>query len=190
MSEPINPLEAGLPISADALNRLSAEVAARTVVRSTLVNVRQHSGGTLLSRKPRGLEPGPRRGGTVSSHPFKVIDASTVGPDAAKVRVTFGQVNSITPTIATVALDNATTPELTVVSGVVYLKINVDGSGLVTSVEVLNAASIPAETATEGYITIATVTVTSDAVTAINQSVTHSLGHQKCGTAVHNKWGV
>lgn len=180
MSEVIRTIGKDDPISADLINRIGDEIAARTVVRSNVVNVQQRSGGTVLAKKSSGLNPGPRRGGQTFIHPFKVLDASTTGPSVAKVRVIFGQVNSITPTMDGDDLDADPAPELIVVTGVVYLELTLDGAGLVTAVEVLNAATLPASTATEGYITLATVVVTSDQVTAINQSVTASLQYLRC----------
>ena len=125
---------------------------------------------------------------TVQGHPFLVSDVST--ESVAKVSVQFGQVNSVTPTIGGTALDNATTPELTVSTGVIYLKVEVDEDGLIVAATIHNAASIPANDADFGHITLATLAVTGAAITALNQSVTHSLGHQKCGTTTHNFWGV
>jgi hypothetical protein len=79
-----------------------------------------------------------------------------------------------------VALDTDPAPTLTVITGVVYLKVNLDANAIATSVEVLNAASLPASTATEGYITLATLTVAANAITALDQSVTHSLQFLRC----------
>ncbi len=148
------------------------------------VRVAGSSGGTTFSAAPGGLAA------VAAAHPFEVLDASTTGPAAAKVTVRFGQVNSVTPTTGGSAPDADPAPALTVVSGVVYLRVNLDVDGIVTSAEILSGATLPAQTETEGYLTLATVTVASDAVTAINQAVTHSLGHQLCGAAVHNFWGL
>lgn len=123
-----------------------------------------------------------------TSHPFKVINRST--ESAMKVEVRFGQVNSITPTINGTDLDADDTPTLTVVDGVVYLDVTVDGDGVAESVVVSSAVEIPEATATHGYITLASVAVEAGAVVTIYQSVTHSLGHQKCGATTHNFWGV
>jgi len=148
------------------------------------VRRRQWAGGTTLE-----AAPGVTLRDVAQGHPFLVTDAST--ESVAKVAVQFGQVNSITPTIGGVALDDASTPVLTVsTSGVIYLAVVVDVDGIVTAVTVNNAATLPAADATHGYITLATVAVSGAAITALNQSVTHSLGHQKCGTDIHNFWGV
>jgi len=179
--------EKGAPVSANTINRILEEMAASNLRGSGVGLIGKHSGGTVIRRKPRGLAPAVNLG-RAFAHPFLVYDASSGG--TPKVGVIFGQINSITPTIGGTALDNATPPELTVATGVVYLRAEVDGNGLVIAVIVANAAALPANTSTYGYITLATVTASGTEVTAISQSVTHSLGHQKCGTTTHNFWGV
>ncbi len=138
------------------------------------VRVRQWGSGTTIEAASAALLA------AAASHLFQVENASTSTP-AAKVRVRFGQVNSITPTIGGTALDADPAPTLTVISGVVYLQVNLDVDGLVATAVIANGAVLPAQTDTEGYLTLATVTVAADAVTAINQSVTHSLQHLFCG---------
>jgi hypothetical protein len=182
------PTQRGMPVSADAIDRLVGEVTARTVAAGSPGGLaQQRGGGTVIFRRPRGLFPAAARGGAFA-HPFRVADATTGG--TARVAVRFGQVNSITPTIGGVALDYSTPPTLVVISGVVYLRVNLDGDGLITSAIIGNAATLPAATSTEGYLTLATVTVAANAVASLAQSVTHSLGHQKCGSTVHNFWGL
>jgi hypothetical protein len=157
----------------DQLNRLRRAIIALQPCDSADIKANCTERGTThrLARRPIASE---------STHPFLVVDASTESPAAAKVTVIFGQVNSLTPTIATVALDTDPAPTLTVITGVVYLKVNLDANAIATSVEVLNAASLPASTATEGYITLATLTVAANAITALDQSVTHSLQFLRC----------
>lgn len=117
----------------------------------------------------------------LASYPFKVQKSAT-----AKVRVIFGQVNSITPTIGGTALDAASPPELTITtSGVVYLECSIDGSGNVTAVAVKNASSLPSASSSKAYITLATVTYSGGAVTAISQAVTTSLQCAKCGATTY-----
>jgi hypothetical protein len=174
----IGPVDKDDPISANSLNRLSQEVAARTVMG---IGVSQHSAGTLLARKLTGLDPAPRRG--ANSHPLKVIDASTGEPSpAAKVRVRFGQVNSITPSIGGIALDAdpSDPPVLTVASGLVYLALVLSEAGAITSASIHNDEELPATDDTHAYITLATVTVAANKVTAINQAVTASLQWLRC----------
>jgi hypothetical protein len=130
-----------------------------------------------------------KRGATTSDRlPFEVYDASTL--TEAKVGVFFGDVHSITPTMGGIALDTVPPPTMAVITGEIYLRVDLDGDGQVISASIGNAADLPANTETEGYRRLGTVTVTDVAVTAIAQAVTHSLEHQKCGTTVHNFWGV
>ncbi|WP_414664907.1 hypothetical protein [Horticoccus sp. 23ND18S-11] len=142
------------------------------------VRVREYAGGTVFE----AAEAVSRIAAQIG-HPFLVTDATT--ETTAKVAVQFGQVNSITPTIGGTALDDATPPVLTVASGIVYLAVVVDGTGLITSASIHNDTTLPAADATHGYITLATVTVASSAVTAINQAVSGSLQHLMCGEDVH-----
>ncbi|MBI5770851.1 MAG: hypothetical protein HZA93_23945 [Verrucomicrobia bacterium] len=124
--------------------------------------------------------------GDATDHPFLVRRFA-----AAKVTVVFGQVNSITPTIGGTAIGTDPAPQLTIAaSGVVYLDATLDVDGVVTAVAIATAAALPASTATHAYLTLATVTFASGAITALAQSVTHSLGHQKCGETTHNFWGL
>jgi hypothetical protein len=188
--------DAGMPPSAHAINQLIEEARAGAIGTGSSLLGQRRGGGALLLSRPRGLFPAERRG-LLLAHPFQVTDASTNA--GAAVRVRFGQVNSVTPTIddgGDTPLDTSPAPVLSVISGVVYLEVLLDEDGLVTSAEVLNAATLPdpveysESTPGKAYVTLATVTVADDAVTAINQSVTHSLGFQKCGEGVYNFWGL
>jgi hypothetical protein len=147
------------------------------------VRRRQWAGGTTFEAAPgvsfRAMDPG---------YPFKVEDVST--ETDALVSVQFGQVNSVTQTIGGVSLDNPTTPTLAVATGVVYLAVEVDEDGLVIAATIHNAAAKPANDATHGYVTLASVAVSSGVITALLPSVTHSLGYQKCSATVHNFWGL
>lgn len=136
----------------------------------------------------RTRSPGSTDNLAVQPFPFEVVDASSAG--AAKVSVTFGQVNSITPKIGGTALDAATPPLLTVITGVVYLNCTLDTAGVVTAVVVANAATQPANTATHGYITLANVTVASNAITALSQAVSYSLQCRRCGVSDIHFWAV
>lgn len=127
---------------------------------------------------------------TQIDHPFRLRNASTTAPAAAKVRVRFGQVNSITPTIDGVPLNAAEPPALTVVTGVIYLRVEVDVEGVVTAATIASAAELPADTATYGHLTIGEVTVADNKITVGYQSVTHSLQHRRCGVREHHWWGV
>lgn len=149
-----------------------------------VVITRSLSGTTISVAAARCTAPAE-----AESHPFKVFDASTSAP-AAKVRVVYGQVNSITPTIDGTALDDATPPMLTVVTGVIFLKVTFDLDGIVTAAIVGNAATLPSDDATHGHITLASVNVTDGVVTAISQSVTFSLACERCGVSYIHFWAV
>lgn len=184
-----NHIEPGSATSADGHNRLIEGIRG-TELRGP--GIARRGGGTLLMPRPTGLDPAGPRMMPAGLFPFKVSDASD--ETAAQVRVRFGQVNSMTPTIddgGLVALDSDPAPVLGVVSGVVYLDLTLDEeTGETTAAEVKSAGTLPAQTLTHAYLTLATVTVTGDAVTAINQAVTHSLGHRRCGVNDHHFWGL
>jgi hypothetical protein len=178
---------AGHPLSADDRNRIGSytrNVTPRSAGGKTAM-VKNFAGGSVTT-PIRRVQPWVPQ---FQTFPFWVYDASTA--IAAKVGVWFGQVNSVTPTIGGTALDNATPPVLSsLVSGVVYLKVLLNTDGTTASAEIHNAASLPAQTATEAYLTIATITVSGTNVTAINQSVTFSLGHERCGVSFQHFWGI
>ena len=116
--------------------------------------------------------------------PFKIVAVE----GSAKVTVVYGTVTgggaNIVPTIGGTSLADPTPPELTVVTGTVYLKATVDSAGTPTAVIIDNAASTPTDTSTLKYRTIGNVTVSGSTVT-ISQSVRTSLTLFICnGTAV------
>lgn len=136
------------------------------------------------------------------NHPFKGKKANkTDSPAAARVRVVFGAVNSVVPTIhdavtaADVPLDGTTdTPPrppvlATPTAGKVYLETVWSGAEpkILASAEVKHAASVPADDDTHGYQLLFTVTLNgaSDAVESIAQATTSSYNVQrtKCGSA-------
>ncbi len=183
---PLPIVEKGQQPSADDRNRIgehTRNLAPRTSGGKLMA--RSYPGGTIFTPldRPNPFLP------SFQAFPFWVYDASTA--IAAKVGVFFGQVNSITPTIGGTALDDSTPPTLgSLVSGVVYLKVLLNTDGTTASAEIHNAASLPAQTASAAYLTLATITVSGTTVTAINQSVTHSLGHERCGVSFQHFWGI
>lgn len=171
------------------VSRIIEEIRTRTISGGGMGLVRHHGSGILIGKRPTALLSASRRGG-LNLHPFKVSNATTE-EDGAQVKVRFGMVNSTTPTIDDVPLDDVPAPLLAVVTGVIYLAVTVDEEdGSIITATVENAAELPENTATEGYLALATVTVEDDAVTAIAQSVTHSLEHRRCGTNDHHFWGL
>lgn len=144
--------------------------------------------GTVPGRVPSAqLGSGPQD--LQVTHPFKVINASSGG--TAKVRVVFGQVNSVTPTIGGIPLDYIPPPLLAVYFDTkIILDVTVDGSGNVTAVDVNFASPLPPPTSTHAYLTLASVAASGSNVTAINQSVTQSLQMAKCGATTYYFGGV
>lgn len=183
-----------LPREPRAGDKLDASWGAQIV--RFLRSITPRSGpGVLVKLTANGATfSGAGPGNTTSemTHPFQVVDAST--ETQAKVRVVFGQVHSVTPTIGGDPLDADPDdpPLLNVENGVVYLAVVLDADDdyAITSASIHCDGTLPDEDATHGYITLATVTVDDGVLTAINQSVTHSLGHQKCGEDTHNFWAV
>lgn len=118
-------------------------------------------------------------------HSFQLFAVS----GAAKVTVANGSVvgggvNAI-PTIGGTSIATTPAPELTVVTGTVYLHATVDSAGVITALVIENAATTPTDTATEKYRTITSVTVSGTAVTIVSpQDVQTSLNLFICsGTA-------
>lgn len=124
-----------------------------------------------------------------AGHPFQVLNAST--STEPKVKVTFGQVNGITPTIGGYALDAdpKDPPLLAVVTGVVYLAVVLNVNGTITSASIHNAAELPENDVTHGYLGLAKVFVEKTNLKEINQIVSHSLGMRRCGVSDIHFWG-
>lgn len=179
MADTTRLLPAGAKPRGSDFNALRAQLISQRVTGSAGVLSSQFSGGSTLAAL--GLPPVVRRSQVT---PFRVLDASTSAP-AAKVTVYYGTVNGFVPTIGGTSIFSAPPPELTVVTGTVYLDATVDAAGTVTAVIITNAASTPSDTSTHKYRTVASVTVASNAVTAIGQSAMSSLTLYVCnGTAI------
>lgn len=109
------------------------------------------------------------------------LDTVTVWP---------GDVENIIPTIGGTLINAATPPQLTVVTGSVYLECTMDAAGALTAAEIKNAASLPADTSTLRYRQLGTVTVNSGppiVTTVTAQTVTTSVSHKLCGGL--STWG-
>lgn len=145
---------------------------------------RTHSLQSQSNQEESTSAPPP---GTLTDHPFKVVDYASGG--AARVTIQFGQVNSVTPTVGGTSLATVPAPTLNVSSGFVYLDCFLDTDGDVTSVTVQNAASVPASSFNHAYIALAAVTVSGSTVTVF-QSVTHSLQMRRCAVADMHFWGI
>lgn len=136
---------------------------------------RAFGGGSLVTpiqgRKMRGV---------LTPKTLFVYDNST--PSDVKISVTFGQINGETPTIGGTAISATTPPSLAVVSGAVYLHVTVDTSGVITALTIENSATMPDDTNTEGYLTLALVTVTGSSITSIQHAAWNLLQMQVCGS--------
>jgi hypothetical protein len=151
---------------------------------SSVVNaqLKRSAAGSVLVIPPRTKSaPGD------SSHPFKIVDASTTEPDTAKIQVTYGAVNNIVPS-------SVDTP-ITITGDVkVFLDCTVgETDGVVTAVAVDTDTTVPADTSTHAYILLGEADVASSQVSEIRQSVRNSLQHQRCpadDTGVNLFWAV
>jgi hypothetical protein len=142
-------------------------------------------------------------GGGSSSHPFKVINASTA--TAAKVRVVPGSVNNVMPRVGTDENSPTGTPEgwptLTVsASGYVYLRAVWEGAELRTlgAAALFFEPAIPADEDAASNQLIAQVFYTAPVAPAtvgtlvILPGVTHSLFCErvKCGAVADYYWNA
>lgn len=143
------------------------------------------------------------RGGTgdgtgATTHPFLVIDASTTGPDVAKVRIYSGTINAMDQ-VANGPFSAGDDPVLTktVTNGQhVYVDITLSynsttGVWSYTSFTI-TAGALPSATPTHAYYSLGTVVVASNAVTSIGGGVSGNIGHERCGdsTTYVDHWGA
>lgn len=187
MSLPSRPI-GGMEWSADAIARHVQETAARATVSASPGLIGQRGGGAVIMQRPTGLQPAPRRSFT-PAHPFKVVNRSD--DEDARIGVVFGQVNSLTPTLGGDDLDADPSPSIVVTtSGVIYLRVSFDVDGVVINADIHNDEELPGADASYGYITLATITLDDDKITAINQAVSFSLGCRRCGVSDIHFWGL
>lgn len=170
------------------------------------LTIRKGINGIVISAKASPFIPRPATAASTPPHPFKVIAANLPAshPDGpfGCVRVVFGTVNSVVPTIEDyvtlddVALDGTTdTPPRSPIlgcseSGGVWLKTNWVGDDpfkYLDTVEVVffASASPPEDDEETSYSLLANVVVVGNAVTEVFQSTTSSrdVTRFKCGTA-------
>jgi hypothetical protein len=129
------------------------------------------------------------------THAFLLEDASTTGPDVAKVRVHYGTINALDPTTGGDGPFNAADdPVFTieVADGeTVYVDLTVSydtGTGIWSCTSFTIGASDPIASAnpnTHAYYPIGTVAVVSNAVTAISDGVNGNIGWERCGTVAN-----
>lgn len=172
-------------VTGDDLNRLRTDLDTQRIASGVGYRISFGAGGATIGGPGNPFTSRHRSalGSGSGDHPFRVRDASADG--TAKVRITAGTLNNIVPTIPAlgVSLDATPAPVATVTHPHILLKVTVDSGGVVTDVEVANLASVPADTATTCYLLIATITIDSGSVVAVQQYVSTSVQHIMCGTA-------
>lgn len=159
----------GGSVPAEKWNALLALLQASQIVATPGLQQRASlTGRVLIAPRVRA------KAGGSDAHPFKIVDASTTGPDVAKIQVTYGAVDNIVPTYVD-------TP-ITLTGNVkVFLDCTVGSTdGIVTAVAVDTDTAVPADTSTHAYILLGEVDSDGDTVSEIRQSVRNSLQHQRC----------
>lgn len=122
MPQLVNLLPAGAKPRGSDFNALRAQLEAQRITGAAGLLAGGFGGGSTLAAL--GLPPAVRR---TTVNPFRVFDASVASPAAAKVTVAYGTVNNFVPTIGGTSIFTSPAPELTVITGTVYLKATVDG---------------------------------------------------------------
>lgn len=132
-------------------------------------------------------------------HPFQLIDA-----ESGLLRVRYGTVNDVVPTLGGTALSANPTTDLSGTDGtyLVYLTVTYSTAGTVSGV-VVNAnegGTLPSYDDTHDYITLGEADVASGLISELRQAVTHSLRHGICGRVLDGEtvttsgtpyfWGV
>lgn len=164
------------------LNQILAALDAVRVVQGGEVT----SAGTIIRPGATTTTTRPRS----AAHPFQLSPVA----GAAKVTAAYGTVTgygvNLVPTIGGVSIAALPAPELTVVTGTVYLKATVDAAGTPTALVIENAATTPTDTETEKHreitaVTVATVEGVSNVTVTSPQSVQTALNFFLCeGSAI------
>lgn len=183
MSEPRLLSPSGLAQNSDLMSLRSTVLSNRVVMSSGQIGFRGTGG--IVSRSSSGFSTRPFNRAPVKRTLF-VKKAST--PTTAKVSVTFGQINGETPKIGGAYLNADPAPKLTVITGDIFLHATVDEDSSITALTIENAAERPEDTETDGYLTLATVTVEDDVITALDHAAWNLLQMGKCGSTVY-QWG-
>lgn len=134
-------------------------------------------GGTGMVSPYGNLVASPRKFLRTSPlTPFRVIDASTEG--VKKVRVVFGFLNNIIPTIGGIPLDADPAPTIAIASDCsVYLKTTWTGyePKLLDSAEIVALTTQPVDDISTGYKRLSDVRISQDGGMRILTGVTYSL---------------
>lgn len=103
-----------------------------------------------------------------TTHPWRLTGYIEGGQ--ARIQITPGTVNSFIPTIGIDSLVNVPAPYLVVsgTSGQVYLDAEVDGVGAIIDLDAAEAATVPADTATDKRKLVGTWTASAGVFTSMN----------------------
>ena len=161
------------------LNRLRRAVLAARIIKSADILPSTTEFGTTLKSNKRTSGGGGNAGGL----PFEIVDASTTaGTPAGKIKVGWGTVQDVTPTLGGTGLDAA--PEYTFSSANTY-NVYLKFSGGACTVEVSTSA-VPTDDTSYSYCLIGIVTVAASgggyAVTDIKQNLFCSFKARKIGS--------
>lgn len=141
---------------------------------NTLMN--QDSGGTQLWQRQLKVPPKP-----VDNRTLLVSQSG-----GTTVVVSYGTINNVPPTIGGVLINHDPAPKLTISSsGVVYLHAVVNADGVITALTIETASSTPANTKTDGYQELASVTVASSVITNVTPSAWNLVSMLKCGSTTY-----
>jgi len=155
--------------------------AARTVPNPAGPRMSSWANGTV-SQHSRNRRISPLK----SPHPWKLFGFIDTGP-VAKIIVRPGLVNNFIPTInvsgTQVSLDTVPSPALIVTGtgGTVYLKATVDAAGIITELQVLNSATLPADAPTEKHKRIGTWVASGGVFTAVTSILNTNQTFRLCG---------
>jgi len=150
--------------------------------------------GTILRTKNQPTQPTPATTTPVATIlPFQIIDATVPGTTpVANLRVTYGLVNAITPTLDGTSLASASPPVHNLpAAGTYRVYLKIDSSASVVTVQVAIGPQ-PADDASFGYNTLGEVDVIASGagfvVQAIRNAKVSSLTFVRCASAVYY-WG-
>ena len=171
-------------LTARNLNAMVAAIRRNRITPGPNQLLSQDGGGTQVwdrRRRASGV-------GAVSAPRTLLCSRPTGATD--KVVVSVGMIRNIMPTIGGVPLDASTAPQLTITTtGYVYLVGVFNAStGVPSAFSVVNGATIPADTSTAGHKALATVTLTTGAITSLAPVVWNLSDVIRCGSTTY-QWG-
>ena len=168
------------------LNQLVEYIRSNTPIAGIGMRITRTASGSICEAARRTSSAG------TELLPLQPYDASTGSTPGISVWPgTFGQnaeasSGDSVPTISGTRIDNATPPVLTVSGSdtVIYLHESVDSSGKITASVVASGTSVPTSTATDAYVQLCIITVTTGASASVKCSAINLSGSQSfelCG---------